>query len=93
MLRAEQCFSTQEVADLLHTTREKVGWYRVYGLLPGTKTGRGYTFTAGNINKFLTLTEGADISNRQKILLFAQKKGLAQGRHQSRKESERNAHQ
>lgn len=76
MLRAEECFSTQEVAALLHTTREKIGWFRVYGLLPGTKTGRGFTYTAGNINKFLMLTEGADISNRQKILLFAQKKGL-----------------
>lgn len=76
MLRAEQCFSTQEVADLLHTTREKIGWYRVYGLLPGTKTGRGFTFRASDINRFLDLTVGADISNRAKIILFAQKKGL-----------------
>ena len=76
MLRAEECFSTQEVADLLHTTREKVGWFRVYGLLPGTKTGRGFTFRASDINRFLDLTVGADISNKQKILLFAQKKGL-----------------
>ena len=89
MLRAEECFSTQEVADLLHTTREKVGWFRVYGLLPGTKTGRGFTFRASDINRFLDLTVGADISNKQKILLFAQKKGLAQGnKRQSRKESE-----
>ena len=76
MLRAEECYNTQEVADMLNTTREKVGWYRVYGLLPGTKTGKGYTFTATNINKFLTMTLNADISNKQKIILFAQRKGL-----------------
>lgn len=76
MLRAEECYGTQEVADMLNTTREKVGWYRMYGLLPATKTGKGYTFRASSINKFLTLTENADISNKQKIILFAQKKGL-----------------
>lgn len=89
MLRAEECFSTQETAELLCVTREKVGWFRMYGLLPGTKTGRGYTFRLSSIRKFLDMTEGSDLSNRQKIILFAQKKGLAQGnKRQSRKESE-----
>lgn len=77
MLRAEECYGTEEVAELLKTTREKVGWYRRYGLLPGTKTGKGYTFRASAINRFLTMTEGADISNKQKIKLFAQRKGTA----------------
>lgn len=76
MLRAEECYSTEEVAEMLNTTREKVGWFRMFGLMPGTKTGKGYTFRASNINKFLELTEGADISNRQKIKLFAKRKGL-----------------
>lgn len=76
MLRAEECYSTEEVAELLNTTREKVGWFRMFGLMPGTKTGKGYTYRASNINKFLELTEGADISNRQKIKLFAKRKGL-----------------
>ena len=76
MLRAEECYSTEEVATLLNTTREKVGWFRMYGLIPGTKTGKGYTYRASAINKFLELTEGADISNRQKIKLFAKRKGL-----------------
>ena len=76
MLRAEECFSTQETAELLCVTREKVGWFRMYGLLPGTKTGRGYTFRLSSIRKFLDMTEGSDLSNRQKIILFAQKKGL-----------------
>lgn len=76
MLRAEKCYSTEEVAEMLNTTREKVGWFRMFGLMPGTKTGKGYTFRASNINKFLELTEGADISNRQKIKLFAKRKGL-----------------
>ena len=76
MLRAEECYSTEEVATLLNTTREKVGWFRMYGLIPGTKTGKGYTFRASAINKFLELTEGADISNRQKIKVFAKRKGL-----------------
>ena len=74
MLRAEECYSTEEVAELLNTTREKVGWYRQFGLLPGTKTGKGYTYRASAINRFLEMTEGADISNRQKVILFAQKK-------------------
>lgn len=74
MLRAEECYSTEEVAEMLNTTREKVGWFRQFGLIPGTKTGKGYTFRASNINKFLELTEGADISNRQKIKLFAKEK-------------------
>ena len=76
MLRAEECYSTEEVATLLNTTREKVGWFRMYGLIPGTKTGKGYTYRASAINKFLELTEGADISNRQKVKAFAKRKGL-----------------
>ena len=76
MLRAEECYSTEEVAEMLNTTREKVGWFRMFGLMPGTKTGKGYTYRASSINKFLELTEGADISNRQKIKLFAKRKGL-----------------
>ena len=77
MLRAEECYSTDEVADLLNTTREKVGWFRMFGLLNGTKTGKGYTYRASSINRFLEMTEGADISNRQKIKAFAKRKGLA----------------
>lgn len=77
MLRAEECYSTDEVADLLNTTREKVGWFRMFGLLNGTKTGNGYTYRASSINRFLEITEGADISNRQKIKAFAKRKGLA----------------
>lgn len=76
MLRAEECYSTEEVAEMLNTTREKVGWFRMFGLMPGTKTGKGYTFRASTVNRFLELTEGADISNRQKIKLFAKRKGL-----------------
>lgn len=48
----------------------------MYGLIPGTKTGKGYTYRASAINKFLELTEGADISNRQKVKAFAKRKGL-----------------
>lgn len=77
MLRAEECYSTDEVASLLNTTREKVGWFRMFGLLSGTKTGKGYTYRASSINRFLEITEGADISNRQKIKAFAKRKGLA----------------
>lgn len=76
MLRAEECYSTEEVAEMLNTTREKIGWFRQFGLMPGTKTGKGYTFRASTVNRFLELTEGADISNRQKIKLFAKRKGL-----------------
>lgn len=76
MLRAEECYSTEEVAEMLNTTREKVGWFRMFGLMPGTKTGKGYTYRASTVNRFLELTEGADISNRQKIKLFAKRKGL-----------------
>lgn len=76
MLRVEECYSTEEVAELLNTTREKIGWFRQFGLMPGTKTGKGYTFRASTVNRFLELTEGADISNRQKIKLFAKRKGL-----------------
>ena len=79
MLRAEECYSTEEVASLLNTTREKVGWFRQFGLIKGAKTGKGYTFRASNINRFLELTEGADISNRQKIKAFAKRKGLTTG--------------
>lgn len=76
MLRAEECYGAKEVAELLNTTREKVGWFRMYGLLPGTKTGKGYTYRASAINRFLNMTENADLSNRQKIILFAQTHGL-----------------
>ena len=81
MLRAEECYSTDEVAQLLNTTREKVGWYRMFGLLPGVKTGKGYTFRASSINRFLEMTENADISNRQKIIAFAKRKGLSMGKY------------
>ena len=76
MLRAEECYGAKEVAEILNTTREKVGWFRMYGLLPGTKTGKGYTYRASAINRFLDMTENADLSNRQKIIVFAQTKGL-----------------
>ena len=56
-------FTTEEVADLLKVNRKIIDSLRKTGILHGIKLGKGFIFSANEINRFLEDYEGADLSN------------------------------
>lgn len=57
-------YTREEVAELLHTSRAKVGELDEYGLLNGIKLGKKYIYSTAEIIRFLKEYKGMDLSNR-----------------------------
>lgn len=56
-------FTTEEVASLLRTHRNMVDRLRRNGLINGIKLGKGFIYSAVEINRFLERYAGEDLSN------------------------------
>lgn len=56
-------FTTEEVASLLRTHRNMVDRLRRNGLISGIKLGKGFIYSAVEINRFLERYAGEDLSN------------------------------
>lgn len=60
-------YSTAEVAEALQMNEHKIGQLRKHGALKAIRKGNGYIFTAKEIERFLDLYNGADLSNEFQI--------------------------
>jgi hypothetical protein len=67
----DQLLDTEELKILLKVPREKIGWFRQYGLLPQRKIGRSYVITKTEYRKFLDLTVGANLGTKADIITFS----------------------
>ena len=67
----DQLLDTEELKILLKVPREKIGWFRQYGLLPQRKIGRSYVITKTEYRQFLDLTVGANLGTKADIITFS----------------------
>jgi len=59
--------STSDVCKKLGVNRVKLQQYRNAGLLKGRKFGRGWCYLPCEVEEFLKITSGVDISSPEKI--------------------------
>ena len=67
----DQLLDTDDLKRLLKVPREKLGWFRQYGLLPQRKICRSYVITKTEYRKFLDLTVGANLGTKADIITFS----------------------
>lgn len=67
----DQLLDTEDLKRLLKVPREKLGWFRQYGLLPQRKIGRSYVITKTEYRQFLDLTVDADLGTKADIITFS----------------------
>lgn len=67
----DQLLDTEELKILLKVPREKLGWFRQYGLLPQRKIGRSYVITKTELHQFLDLTANAKLGTKSDIITFS----------------------
>lgn len=60
---------TDEIAQRLHCDAVRVGWYRKAGLLKYRRLGKHCLTTEEEYAEFVYLTQGMDLSNRDKVRL------------------------
>lgn len=60
-------YTTQELADELHTSPDKVDLLRRAGAIKGIKKGKGFIFSMDEVKTFLERFKGADLSNYESI--------------------------
>lgn len=61
-------FTTEEVAEKLRTHRNMVDRLRKLGLITGIKLGKGFIYSAKEIESFLERYAGEDLSNKEAML-------------------------
>ena len=61
----------KDVMALLHVSRHYVEWIRDYKLLKMWKIGNKYRTTQADIDDFIELTRGYDLSGKGDIITFA----------------------
>lgn len=66
-LRPKLVFTTAELAEELHMTTDKVNLLRKVGLIEGIKKGNTYIFSRLEVERFLQVYKGADLSNEEHI--------------------------
>lgn len=67
-----QRFKSPEAARLLGIEKHMLKPLREYGFLIGTKCGHGYLYDTEELERFIRITRGYDLSNPAKIRLAAQ---------------------
>jgi hypothetical protein len=67
----DQLLDTDDLKRILKVPREKIGWFRQYGLLPKRKIGRSYVITKTELHQFLDLTVNADLGTKSDIITFS----------------------
>lgn len=63
-----QTYSVQEVAELMHATREVVAWWLDTKILQSSKTGKSRVVTSRELALFQEAIEGLEVSNLKKIM-------------------------
>lgn len=66
-----QRFKTKDAARIIGVDVHTMKPLREYGFLVGTKAGKGYVYDTKELDLFIELTRGYDLSNRRKIALAA----------------------
>lgn len=61
-------YTSKELADKLCSYEEKVNKLRSVGILKGIKMGKGYVYTHKEVEEFLELYRGMDLSTDKAIL-------------------------
>lgn len=65
----------EEVAKKLGTTKQHISTLREIGLIQAIKTGKGFMFSQGEIERFQEVYRGCDISNKTKAIESYKKRG------------------
>lgn len=63
--------TTQDVMQYLSVSRDYVRWLRQYNLLKMWKMGNKWRTSLEDVNDFLELTRGSDLSGRGDVIQFA----------------------
>lgn len=63
----KEFYTTEELVEELHVSREKIRWLRQSGLLRGTKLGHGFVYGIISIRSFFEDCAGFDLSTKEKI--------------------------
>lgn len=66
-----QRLKTKDAAKIIGVDVHTMKPLREYGFLVGTKIGKGYMYDAKELEMFIELTRGYDLSNPQKIAVAA----------------------
>lgn len=64
-------FKTEDAADILGMEKHMLKPLREHGFLVGTKCGHGYLYDTEELETFIRLTRGYDLSNPEKIAIAA----------------------
>lgn len=64
-------YKTAEAAAILGADSHMLKPLRDYGFLTGTKVGHGYTYDSEELEEFIRMTRGYDLSSEQKIAIAA----------------------
>lgn len=67
-----QRFKSPEAARLLAIDEHMLKPLREHGFLIGTKSGKGYLYDSEELEHFIRMTRGYDLSNESKIRIAAQ---------------------
>ena len=62
---------TKEAAEIIGIEQHNMKALRECGFLAGTKAGHGYLYDTEELDEFIRLTRGYDLSNPQKIAVAA----------------------
>lgn len=60
-------YTTEQLADLLHTYPQKISLWRREGLIPGIRFGNSWVFRQEAVEQFLEENEGREIGTAEKI--------------------------
>lgn len=63
----KEFYTTEELGEALHVSREKIRWLRKAGLLQGARLGHGFIYDVMNVRKFFDECAGFDLSSKEKI--------------------------
>lgn len=66
-------YTTQDIMDVTHASRDTVYLWREHGLLKSSHLSRSFGCSADELRRFLTWAEGKDLQNEEGIRYWADK--------------------
>ena len=64
-------YKTKDAAQIIGVEEHNMKPLREHGFLVGTKAGHGYVYDSEELEEFIRLTRGYDLSNKEKIAVAA----------------------